>query len=87
MEPLPLVRVQKYGRLKAQAGALFASLDIPGGVIVRRNKVHNVFNGVRMDVSSQMRAEPDMRGKLNTNVGGVRQRILLHARQRARTRI
>ena len=58
----------KYGRLKAQAGALFASLDIPGGVIVRRNKVHNVFNGVRMDVSSQMRAQRGMLGKLNTNV-------------------
>ena len=58
----------KYGRLKAQAGALFASLDAAGGVIVRRNKVHNVFNGVRMDVSGQMRLDPDMRGKLNTNV-------------------
>jgi hypothetical protein len=62
----------KYGDLKAQAGALFASLDIPGGVIVRRNKVHNVFNGVRMDVSGTKRRKlPKHRvwiGKLNTNV-------------------
>jgi len=62
----------KYGDLKAQAGALFASLDIPGGVIVRGNKVHNVFNGVRMDVSRAKRARipkrPSWIGKLNTNV-------------------
>ena len=62
----------KYGDLKAQAGALFASLDIPGGVIVRGNKVHNVFNGVRMDVSRTKRLKLPKRrvwiGKLNTNV-------------------
>jgi len=58
----------KYGLLKSQAGALFASIDIPGGVIVRRNKIHNVFNAVRMDVSNQQRADPSLLGKLNTNV-------------------
>jgi hypothetical protein len=62
----------KYGNLKAQAGALFASLDIPGGVIVRGNKVHNAFNGVRMDVSGAKRRKlpkrPNWVGKLNTNV-------------------
>jgi hypothetical protein len=62
----------KYGDLKAQAGALFASVDIPGGVIVRGNKVHNAFNGVRMDVSKAKRRRvpksPSWIGKLNTNV-------------------
>jgi len=62
----------KYGDLKAQAGALFASIDIPGGVIVRGNKVHNDFNGVRMDVSSAKRRKiPKSQswiGKLNANV-------------------
>jgi len=62
----------KYGNLKAQAGALFASLDIPGGIIVRGNKVHNDFNGVRMDVSGAKRRKLPKRrnwiGKLNTNV-------------------
>jgi hypothetical protein len=62
----------KYGDLKAQAGALFASLDIPGGVIIRGNKVHNAFNGVRMDVSRakrrRMPKSPSWIGKLNTNV-------------------
>jgi hypothetical protein len=62
----------KYGDLKAQAGALFASVDIPGGVIVRGNKVHNAFNGVRMDVSRakrrRMPKSPSWIGKLNTNV-------------------
>lgn len=62
----------KYGDLKAQAGALFASLDIPGGVIIRGNKVHNAFNGVRMDVSGAKRRRLPKHmnwiGKLNTNV-------------------
>jgi hypothetical protein len=62
----------KYGSLKTQAGALFASLDIPGGVIVRNNKVRDAFNGVRMDVSGARRLKiPKQRswiGKFNTNV-------------------
>jgi len=58
----------KYGLLKSQAGAFFASLDIPGGVIVRRNNIHNDFNAVRMDVSNQQRTNRDMLGRLNTNV-------------------
>ena len=58
----------KYGELTSQAGAFFASLDIPGGVIVRRNRIHNTFNAVRMDVSGRQRSNPDMRGRLNTNV-------------------
>ncbi len=58
----------KYGTLKAQAGALFASLDSPGGVIVRGNRVHNAFNALRMNVSAAQRADPSWLGKLNTNV-------------------
>ncbi len=58
----------KYGALKAQAGALFAALDIPGGVIVRANKVYNAFNAVRMDVSKDKRDDRYWLGKLNANV-------------------
>ncbi len=58
----------KYGEKKAQAGALFASRDIPGEVIIRGNRVHNAFNAVRMDVSPDLRADPQWLGKLNANV-------------------
>lgn len=58
----------KYGRLKAQAGALFAALDIAGGVIIRGNKVRNAFNGVRMDVSKPLRDDRSWLGKLSANV-------------------
>ena len=56
----------KYGERRHLNGALFASQDILGGVIVRRNKVRFAFNAVRMDVSDE--ADPAMRGKVNTNV-------------------
>ena len=56
----------KYGRKRNMNGALFASQDILGGVIVRRNKVWFAFNVVRMDVSDENDAA--MRGKVNTNV-------------------
>lgn len=58
----------KYGKLRGQAGALFAGLDIAGGVIIRRNKVEYAFNGVRIDVSTPMRDDPGWRGKLSANI-------------------
>jgi hypothetical protein len=58
----------KYGRLKAEAGALFASLDIPGDVIIRGNQVYDAMNGIHMDASSQVHLDPSMPGYLNTNV-------------------
>jgi hypothetical protein len=58
----------KYGTLKAQAGALFAGLDIAGDVIIRGNRVQHAFNGVRIDVSTLLRAQPGWRGKLSTNI-------------------
>jgi len=58
----------KYGTLKAQAGALFAGLDIAGDVIIRRNRVQHAFNGVRIDVSTPLRAQPSWRGKLSANI-------------------
>ena len=56
----------KYGRKRNLNGALFASQDILGGVIVRRNKVWFAFNVVRMDVSDE--DDSALRGKVNTNV-------------------
>lgn len=58
----------KYGELRGQAGALFAGLDIAGGVIIRRNKVSYAFNGVRIDVSTSLRDAPAWRGKLSSNI-------------------
>jgi len=58
----------KYGKLRGQAGALFAGLDIAGGVIIRHNKVAYAFNGVRIDVSTAMRNDPQWRGKLSANI-------------------
>ena len=58
----------KYGMRKAQAGALFGASDIPGGVVIRGNKVYHAFNGVRMYVSKALRDDSRWRGKLNTNV-------------------
>ena len=58
----------KYGKLKAQAGALFAGLDIAGDVVIRGNHVQHAFNGVRIDVSTAFRAEPKWRGKLSANI-------------------
>jgi hypothetical protein len=58
----------KYGKLRGQAGALFAGVDIAGGIIVRRNRLQYAFNAVRIDVSNVMRADPSWLGKLNTNI-------------------
>ncbi|MGH6933465.1 MAG: right-handed parallel beta-helix repeat-containing protein [Dongiaceae bacterium] len=58
----------KHGKLKSQAGALFASQDIAGEVIFRGNNVSQAFNGVRMDISTALRQSPEWRGKLNANV-------------------
>lgn len=58
----------KYGKLRGQAGALFAGLDIAGGVIIRRNKVAYAFNAVRVDVSTPKRNDRAWRGKLSANI-------------------
>jgi hypothetical protein len=58
----------KYGRLKAQAGALFAALDIAGAVVIRGNRIRHAFNGIRIDVSTKRRADPAWRGKLGANI-------------------
>jgi len=58
----------KYGKLRGQAGALFAGLDIAGGVIVRRNRLQYAFNAVRIDVSNAKRSDRSWLGKLGTNI-------------------
>jgi hypothetical protein len=58
----------KYGKLRGQAGALFAGVDIAGGVIVRRNRLQYAFNAVRIDISATKRSDPSWLGKLSTNV-------------------
>jgi hypothetical protein len=58
----------KYGQLRGQAGALFAGLDIAGGVIVRRNRVEQAFNAVRIDISTPRRSDPWWLGKLSANI-------------------
>lgn len=58
----------KYGKLKSQAGAFFAGLDIAGGIIIRNNRIQYAFNGVRIDVSNPFRADAAWRGKLSANI-------------------
>ena len=58
----------KYGVLRGQAGALFAGLDIAGGIIIRRNRVEQAFNAVRIDVSTPRRADRWWLGKLSANI-------------------
>ena len=58
----------KYGKLRGQAGALFAGVDIAGGVIVRRNRLQYAFNAVRIDISATKRSDPSWLGKLSTNI-------------------